>query len=115
MGLHTHGCIHQQAYSLAVRYVIHHCDIAVLYTAPHDPADSGGLQRTPADFAGLRRTPAESSMSQNVTNGVRRTPADSTGFWWILVDFSRVRRTPADSGGLQWTPADSSGLRQTPV
>src|ERR1700678_2014051 len=63
-----------------------------LYTAPHDPADSGGLRRTPADFAGLRRTPADSG---------------------------RFCRTPADSGGVQyvtkchkWSPAESSGLHR---
>src|ERR1700678_129947 len=90
-----------------------------LYTAPHDPADSGGLQRTPADFAGLRRTPADSysglcwcDMGQlriSSPGGVRRSPPES-------VESARLRRTQSSgvhwSPVLQWTSPDSAGLQQ---
>src|ERR1700678_2305548 len=108
-----------------------------LYTAPHDPADSGGLRRTPADFAGLRRTPADSysglcwcDMGQlriSSPGGVRRSPPES-------VESARLRRTqpglspvestglsPVESTGVQCssglhrTPVDSTGLHRTPA
>src|ERR1700678_4457584 len=100
-----------------------------LYTAPHDPADSGGLQRTLADFAGLRRTPADSysglcwcDMGQlriSSPGGVRRSPPES-------VESARLRRTQPElspvestgvqcSSGLRRTPVDSTGLRRTPA
>src|ERR1700678_4126951 len=80
-----------------------------LYTAPHDPADSGGLQRTLADFAGLRRTPADSysglcwcDMGQlriSSPGGVHRSPPESAGI-------RGVWQTPRDS--VQWSPLESS-------
>src|ERR1700678_4853362 len=95
-----------------------------LYTAPHDPADSGGLQRTPADSSGLRQILPDSG-------GLQRTHIlDCVGVTWanlgflVQVESAGVRRSPwslpdsaglnPDSGGvqcssgLQWTLPDSS-------
>src|ERR1700678_1297773 len=80
-----------------------------LYTAPHDPADSGGLRQTPADsYSGL----CWCDMGQlriSSPGGVRRSPPES-------VESARLRRTQSSgvhwSPVLQWTSPDSAGLQQ---
>ena len=74
--------------------------VAVLYTPPHVPPDSGGPCWTPVDSAGLDRTP---TLSHIVTCWDRRSPPESTGVHWNIKLSVVQRRGSSVSAGVRRT------------